>query len=277
MSFTTIAAIKPFGGEELGKVEEADVLAVISAFEGEIIGPDDIKALFVLEAEVYDPSVVGKHLALVLEEYTKEKKSIDIFNKDLKFLIGAQVLKGSITKGNFARMTTEGQKVISEAMKSFHIAARVTQTTKRTAVTLQRLAGAFPIMSVGFATNVGRQFVGARKSHLLPRQFFTQHMACLIPGDDSKVAAMMYEAVLAFSCDQTQVITKTATKDAADIYSRQEPFVKAMLMSQAVPEEKRVAALKDLGLKDTYDKVCACLTHNKVEVCSKADWEKYFS
>jgi len=271
MSFVTITSSKGFNLKELDNVSNEDVIAITTLFEG--LASDDVDAsvLGILAPEVYDPSIVAKHLVLVQKFY--DEKNVGNFTEDLKFLIGAQVMKGSITKNNFARLSDEGKKVIADKMKNFSLVAKISSTNKRTGVTLQRLAGSFPVISVKYAEKIGRSFYGKRSSHLLPKVFMTQQMACLLPVEETPVAAMLKAAVMAFSCDQTAVITKSDEK----LEEKQAPFINAMMMSTSVLMGDRVATLKSLGVDKGYAGVVACLTAIKVPVVSEDEWKKYFA
>jgi len=277
------------GGDHYLKAELDTITdAMVKEIKVDLIGMWDLggmdwDALDIFAYEGFDPVIVYKHLALVRKDRKAKINGYDdnAFKVEFFTVLGLQVIKGNVTAKNFKSFSEEAQKQIGMIMQGWRIALN-RKEDKKLAVTLPRIAAAFPYQTCIVAGKKARAFLGPFDSSQLPTFMLTPVFASVIPiGHD--ITTLLTFVANCFACDQSAVLdgknyVKLSDEERLLILTKQFSFTNAALNSPVLSQVQRIKAVLDLKLKDHYKVIAAVALHNKLDpIPAEAVWNADFA
>lgn len=260
------------------KKQVAEVSTMLSSFE---IKNEMWSSLDIFKYEGFEPEYVYKHVALIWAKEKAAKKTEDDMKKDLFLLLGLQIEKGNITVNNYKGFKPEAQTKIVDLISRWKISLSPKEG-KRNAVTLPRLAAAFPIMACRIAEKRAKKFHGAYGSSNLPQAMLSGVFASLIPSN-TPITDMLLTCATAYACDQGLVIGKVQVNVSDDdeklrFFTENKKFTDTAFNSAVLDADQRLSAVKELLDSDDYEGINKCVVAaGFTPNCSKKAWDKFFA
>jgi len=230
--------------------------------------------------EGFDPVYVYKHVLAVQASRNLTDADRD---KDINYLLLLQVLRGNVSVANFKTFTSQGQQSINAMYNKWHLSLKITETEKKTAVTLPRISLAFPFQAALIAAKHGKAFVGPFGSSSLPKCFMTNSFASLIPIG-LEITKMLIYAYNCHATDQSIALSKMnyRTMKGDELmakFAEQLVFCDVAFQSTVIPGAYRLGMLKRLNVHKAYKDIVAVIRMSDKEggsIIKRSVWRKEF-
>jgi len=245
------------------------------------LGSFDLAAcLDIFAYEGFDVMVVYRHLAAIK---TRAAIGDDAFTEDIKTLLVLQHLKGNISTANIKGIKGRAQQVIAALLSKYQIQLKI-GNSKKDAVTLPRLATAFPVLTVDIASQVPHSYGGPFESKKLPGCMMTSVFASVVPASEKVTSTLLYASVC-YTTDQMFALQKLGystmkKEELLEKFEDQKKYADIAFSSSVVDQADRHNCVRSLNLADKF---AVCYERAKFagmkdsDACTQAEWDAYFA
>lgn len=277
----TLTGSAVMSADELRVITDAEIDShiadVVNKWDVSTLDFATAKALF--EYEGFDPKEVYSHM--LAKKKAQAISDVD-FLQDLFLILTLQHIKGNITPKNISGLKENAQQMVVKIITRYSLQLAIGKE-KRRAVTLPRLAAAYPIQMCTIAKMVPKDFSGPHESAHLPSFMKSSGFASVIPtGTD--ISRFLVLAYTCYTTDMSIALKKMNYSTIKDEQLKAEyevslKYADIMFNGTIIDEKAKMQLMTRMDVKSCYEKIKSVVSKVKIEVPAnvvptKEVWDK---
>jgi len=247
------------------EINEHMVNAMWDSLDKYDVATIDAESLRIFEFEGFNPSAILRSLMIAKKQHGVSQ---DDFMTDIITLCGLAILKGNINSKNLPKMKAKGQEAFKVLQRRYTINISSSKGKSSDFLTVARVAAAFPgkIIQLLQSGKVSpREYMGPLRSNTLPAGIRHQAMAACIPrGLAQEVKTFLLGLIVAFSVDQTMVVTTVGKPTLPDCIKSQFGFINVAHNGTHPSDKVRREIFKSFNWSSMYSQLITTASTFKI-------------